>query len=152
MRVRLMAEPRAGGAAAGAPPGEIPRAIPWPAPSGEGVLVAALLVLLGAGILYPLGQVLSVAFLDAGRPTLAPLLAFFGRVLFLEALVNTLVSGVLAVLFGSVIGVPLALLTVRYRFAGRGALATLAVLPLVVPPFVGAVAFQQVLGRSGIVN
>jgi iron(III) transport system permease protein len=147
-----MAQPRAGGAAAGAPPREIRRAIPWPSPSSEGVLVAALLVLLGAGILYPLGQVLSVAFLDAGHLTLAPLIAFFGRALFLEALVNTLASGVLAVLFGSLIGVPLALLTVRYRFAGRGALATLAVLPLVVPPFVGAVAFQQVLGRSGMVN
>ena len=114
--------------------------------------MAALLALLGAGIVYPLGQVLSVAFLDAGRPTLAPLIAFFGRALFLEALVNTLASGVLAVLFGSLIGVPLALLTVRYRFAGRGVLTTLAVLPLVVPPFVGAVAFQQILGRSGMVN
>jgi iron(III) transport system permease protein len=48
--------------------------------------------------------------------------------------------------------VPLALLTVRYRFRGRGLLAVLAVLPLVIPPFVGAVAFQQILGRSGAVN
>src|SRR5262245_16215051 len=111
-----MAQPRAGGAAAGAPPRATRRAIPWPAPSAEGVLVAALLLVLGAGILYPVGQVLAVAFFDAGRPTLAPLVAFFGRALFLEALVNTLASGVLAVLFGSLIGVPLALLTVRYRF------------------------------------
>jgi len=119
---------------------------------GEGFLVAGLLFLLCAGILYPLLQVLSVALVEDGWPTARPLLAFFGRSLFVEALMNTLLSGVLAVVFGSVIGVPLALLTVRYSFPGRAVLGTLAVLPLVIPPFVGAVAFQQILGRSGTVN
>ena len=119
---------------------------------GEGFLVGGLLFLLCAGILYPLLQVLSVALVEDGWPTARPLLAFFGRSLFVEALMNTLLSGVLAVVFGSVIGVPLALLTVRYSFPGRAVLGTLAVLPLVIPPFVGAVAFQQILGRSGTVN
>jgi iron(III) transport system permease protein len=121
-------------------------------PSAEGALVWSLLLLLGAGIVYPLLQVLSVAVMVDGRPTAAPLVAFFARPLFREALVNTLVSGVLAVALGSLIAVPLALLTVRYSFPGRGALTTLGLLPLVIPPFVGAVAFQQILGRSGAVN
>lgn len=112
----------------------------------------SLLLLLGAGIVYPLLQVLSVAVMVDGRPTAAPLLAFFARPLFRESLVNTLVSGVLAVALGSLIAVPLALLTVRYSFPGRGILTTLGLLPLVIPPFVGAVAFQQILGRSGTVN
>jgi iron(III) transport system permease protein len=120
--------------------------------AGEAALVAALLALLAAAIVYPLLQVLSVAFLDGGAPTLRPLLAFFARPLFREAFVNTLLAGVLAVVIGSVIAVPLALLTVRYRFPGRTLVPVLGVLPLVVPPFVGAVAFQQVLGRSGTVN
>ncbi len=113
----------------------------------------ALLALLGAGILYPLIQVLSVAVSDgAGGLTLRHLGSFFQRALFLEALRNTLATGVLAVFFGSLIGVPLAFLTVRYTFRGRSVLQTLGVLPLVIPPFVGAVAFQQILGRSGTVN
>ena len=120
--------------------------------SAEGALVAALVLLLIAGILYPLLQVLSVALLESGWPTPGPLLAFFARPLFREALLNTLLAGVLAVLFGSLIGVPLALLTVRYRFPGRGVLTVLAVLPLVIPPFVGAIGFQQILGRGGAVN
>jgi iron(III) transport system permease protein len=110
------------------------------------------LLLLGGGIVYPLLQVLSVAFVENGLPTVRPLLAFFARPLFREALVNTLLSGVLAVAGGTLIGVPLALLTVRYRFPGRSLLGVLGVLPLVIPPFVGAVAFQQILGRSGTVN
>src|SRR5215510_2011695 len=118
----------------------------------ESLLVGGLLLLLGAGILYPLLQVLSVAVVIDGRPTLAPLLAFFARPLFREALANTLLSGLLAVVFGSIIAGPLALLSVRYQFPGRSLLTTLGLLPLVIPPFVGAVAFQQILGRSGMVN
>ena len=118
----------------------------------EEALVAALLLLLVGGIVYPLLQVLSVALLRDGWPTLGPLIAFFRRPLFQEAFVNTLLSGVLAVLFGSLVAVPLAFLTVRYKFPGRGVLGVLGVLPLVIPPFVGAVAFQQILGRSGLVN
>jgi iron(III) transport system permease protein len=119
---------------------------------GEAALVAALLILLIGLIVYPLLQVLSVAFLDGGRPAARPLLAFFARPLFQEALANTLLAGVLAVALGSVVAVPLALLTVRYQFPGRALIGVLGVLPLVIPPFVGAVAFQQILGRSGAVN
>jgi len=121
-------------------------------PRAESLLVGGLFLLLGAGILYPLLEVLSVAVVVNGRPTLAPLLAFFARPLFREALANTLLSGLLAVALGSVVAVPLALLSVRYQFPGRTVLTTLGLLPLVIPPFVGAVAFQQILGRSGLVN
>jgi iron(III) transport system permease protein len=41
---------------------------------------------------------------------------------------------------------------VRYQFRGKILLQTLGVLPLVIPPFVGAVALQLILGRSGMVN
>jgi iron(III) transport system permease protein len=120
--------------------------------AGEATLVAGLLALLAAAIVYPLLQVLSGAFLDGGAPTLRPVLAFFARPLLRAAFVNTLLAGGLAVAIGSVIAVPLALLTVRYRFPGRALVPVLGALPLVIPPFVGAVAFQQVLGRSGAVN
>jgi iron(III) transport system permease protein len=46
----------------------------------------------------------------------------------------------------------LAFFTVKYDFKGRTLIQTLGVLPLVMPPFVGAVALQLILGRSGIVN
>jgi iron(III) transport system permease protein len=120
--------------------------------AGEATVVASLLVLLSAAILYPLLQVLWVACVEGGWPTARPLLAFVARPLFREALLNTLLAGVLAVAIGSLIAVPLALLTVRYQFPGRALVGVLGVMPLVVPPFVGAVAFQQILGRSGAVN
>jgi len=118
----------------------------------ERVVVALLLLLLGAAIVLPLLDVLMGAVVVDHRPTLENLTAVFARPLFVRALANTLLSGVLVVGLGSLIAVPLAWLTARYEFPGRRVLTTLGLLPLVVPPFVGAIAFQQILGPEGMVN
>ena len=47
---------------------------------------------------------------------------------------------------------PLAYLTVRFEFRGAALIQTLGVLPLIMPPFVGAVAMQLLFGRNGSVN
>ena len=52
----------------------------------------------------------------------------------------------------SLIAVPLAYLTVRFEFRGAALIQTLGVLPLIMPPFVGAVAMTLIFGRSGSVN
>jgi len=114
--------------------------------------MSLLLLLLGAFILYPLLRVLGVAVSDGQGFTLRHVANFFARPLFREALLNSLAAGFLAMLFGSLLGVPLAYFSVRYQFRGKLLLQTLGVLPLVIPPFVGAVALQLILGRSGMVN
>jgi iron(III) transport system permease protein len=119
---------------------------------GQAALFLALLALLAVFILWPLLRVLAVAVSGPDGVTLAHFRSFFARALFLEATLNTLLAGVAAVALGSLVALPLAVLLARYDFAGRGLVQTLAVLPLVIPPFVGAVAFQQILGRSGLVN
>ena len=48
-----------------------------------------------------------------------------------------------------VIAVPLAYLTTRFEFRGATLIQTLGVLPLIMPPFVGAVAMQLLFGRNG---
>jgi iron(III) transport system permease protein len=55
-------------------------------------------------------------------------------------------------LFSAFFAVPLAYLIARYDFRGKLLLQTAATLPLVIPPFVGAVALQLILGRSGMIN
>jgi iron(III) transport system permease protein len=119
---------------------------------GQRLLLLGLLTVLTAFILYPLARVLLVAVTDEQGLTLGHLANFFARPLFREALVNSLAAGGLAVLFGSLLGVPLAFVSVRYQFRGKILLQTLSVLPLVIPPFVGAVALQLILGRSGMLN
>ena len=111
-----------------------------------------LMGLLFVFILYPILQVMYVTFTQDNRPTLVHFLNFFERDLFREAFWNSLLAGVLAVVFGSLIALPLAFFTVRFNFWGKGIIQTLGILPLVMPPFVGAIAMQLVLGRSGAVN
>ena len=111
-----------------------------------------LLALLTVFIAYPILQVMIVAFTQDGQWTLSPFLNFFERDLFREALWNSLFAGVMSVLIGSLISLPLAFFTVKYDFWGKSLIRTLGVLPLVMPPFVGAVAMQLILGRSGFVN
>ena len=112
-----------------------------------------LLCLLSAFILLPVARVLWVALSDdQSNLTLVHFANFFRRFLFREALWNSLTSGLLVVFFGSLMAVPLAYFIVRYEFRGKLWLNTLATLPLVVPPFVGAVALQMILGRSGMIN
>jgi iron(III) transport system permease protein len=111
-----------------------------------------LLALLFTFILYPLIRVLYVAFTEGGSLSLNHFINFFDRALFKESFLNSLIAGVMAVIFGSLISLPLAFFTIKYDFKGRTLIQTLGVLPLVMPPFVGAVALQLILGRSGVLN
>jgi iron(III) transport system permease protein len=119
----------------------------------QGGIMAILLALLTAFIVYPVLRVLSISLSDdSGSLTLIHFFNFFRRPLFREALWNTLSSGFLVVMFSAVLALPLAYLMARYEFRGKLLLQTAATLPLVIPPFVGAVALQLILGRSGMVN
>jgi len=119
----------------------------------QGTTMGMLLALLVLFILYPVVRVLWVSLAnEEGQLTLLHFANFFRRFLFREALWNSLWSGLVVVFFGSLMAVPLAYFSARYEFRGKPLLQTLATLPLVIPPFVGAVALQLILGRSGMVN
>ena len=119
----------------------------------QGGIVALLLGLLVAFVLYPILRVLWISLSDdQGNLTLIHFANFFRRPLFRESLWNSLWSGFLVVVFSAVISLPVAYVIARYEFRGKALLQTAVTLPLVVPPFVGAVALQLILGRSGVVN
>ncbi|MGH7887176.1 MAG: ABC transporter permease, partial [Candidatus Binatia bacterium] len=119
----------------------------------QGGIMAALLAILIAFILYPVLSVLWIALSDdQTNLTLLHFGNFFRRPLFRDALWNTLWSGLLVVVFSAMLALPLAYVLARYEFRGKLLLQTAATLPLVIPPFVGAVALQLILGRSGMVN
>jgi iron(III) transport system permease protein len=115
-----------------------------------GGLVLAFLLLF---FVLPVGRVFITAFLDGdGTFTLGHFDAFFSQGLMREAFFNSLVVAVMSSVFAALIAVPLAYFTVRFEFRGALLIQTLGVLPLIMPPFVGAVALQLIFGRSGSVN
>lgn len=118
----------------------------------QSLIFLLLLGVLFLFILYPLIRILHVAFTEGGQLSLSHFINFFERDLFKESLLNSLIAGLMAVIFGSLISLPLAFFTIKYDFKGRTLIQTLGVLPLVLPPYVGAVALQLILGRSGMIN
>ncbi|MES2613320.1 MAG: iron ABC transporter permease [Pseudomonadota bacterium] len=119
---------------------------PWVA---FGLILAFLLLFL----LIPVGLVVYTAFInETGALTIGHFANFFAQSVFRESFFNSLVVSLASVFFASLIAVPLAYLTVRFEFRGALLIQTLGVLPLIMPPFVGAVALQLIFGRNGSVN
>ncbi|TRM50363.1 iron ABC transporter permease [Achromobacter sp. LC458] len=120
-----------------------------------GPVLTALLVFgfLLLFLVVPVGTVFYSAFVNAdGSFTMGHFGAFFNQPLMQEAFFNSLYVAGWSALLASLIAVPLAYFTVRFDFRGALIIQTLGVLPLIMPPFVGAVAMQLIFGRSGSVN
>jgi iron(III) transport system permease protein len=117
------------------------------------LVLAAISAFLLALLLIPVGTVFVTAFRDGdGSFTLGHFGTFFSTGLMRESFGNSLAVATASVFFASLIAVPLAYVTVRFQFRGALLIQTLGVLPLIMPPFVGAVAMQLIFGRSGAVN
>ncbi len=116
-------------------------------------IALAIAVFLLAFLVVPVASVVYTAFASGdGGLTFAHVVSFFGISLMRESFWNSLYVAGMSVVMASIIAIPLAYFTVRFRFRGAIAIQTLGVLPLVMPPFVGAVAMQLLFGRSGSVN
>lgn len=122
-------------------------------PSGFVLVALLVLAFLAAFLIIPVGSVFYSAFVNSdGSFTLGHFGAFFHQTLLKESFVNSLYVAVAATFFASIIAIPLAYLTIRFRFRGALIIQTLGVLPLIMPPFVGAVAMQLLFGRAGSMN
>lgn len=103
-------------------------------------------------MLYPLAYVFSGAFFtDKGFS-----LIFFKLMLtspnYTVILANSINLGLAVTLFTTLLSLPLAFLLVRYDFRGKGLLNGLVLIPMVLPPFVGAIGMRQLLARFGSIN
>ena len=113
-----------------------------------GLLATVLSVLL----LWPLLSVVSGGFLVEGRWTLAYVKDVFRNPIYAEGLLNSLGLALGATLGAALLAVPLAWFSYRYSFRGQKALNALLLVPLVLPPFVGAIGLTQFLGPYGTLN
>ena len=115
------------------------------------LVMLAAIGLLGLLLVWPVGQVLVLGFLDAQTQTFT--LGNYQKILthpyYLGALKNSLIVGGGGMLGACLLGVPLAYCTARFVVRGRSVIATLAVLALVSPPFIGAYSWVMVAGNNG---
>ena len=105
-------------------------------------------------LVIPVFKVIYVAFQDSatGALTLVNFIDFFKTSLFQESFFNSLYVAGMSVLLASLFALPLAYFTSRFNFGGTLLIQTLGIVPLIMPPFVGAVAMQLLFGSNGSVN
>jgi len=113
------------------------------------LLLFILFGLLAVMMLYPLLNGIGTAFVDKGHFSLFWISSVLQDRAFLEQLGTSLALGVTVTLLCNLIAFPLALIAARYDFAGKKFLSALVLVPMVLPPFVGAIGMRQFLGTFG---
>lgn len=102
---------------------------------------------------WPIFLILGSGFFDAdGNLTLSYFLEVFANPLYLEGLRNSFGMAVFTTLLCMIIAVPLAFISDRFDFPGKGLFVALILLPIMLPPFVGAIGIRQILGQYGALN
>ncbi|MEM1082544.1 MAG: iron ABC transporter permease [Verrucomicrobiota bacterium] len=117
------------------------------------ILVTVLVSLLFAFFfIYPALSVVKEAFVTEEGFTLAFVGEVFRNPVYVEGLRNALMLGIASTFASFLIAFPLALISHRYDFMGRKLLGILILVPLVLPPFVGAIGVTHILGVTGSLN
>lgn len=121
---------------------------------GPGAVALFLVLFLLVFLIVPVGKVIYVAFQDpnTGALTLINFVDFFNTSLFRESFANSLYVAGMSVVVASTFALPLAYFTTRFNFGGSILIQTLGIVPLIMPPFVGAVAMLLLFGENGSVN
>ncbi len=121
---------------------------------GPGAVALSLGLFLIVFLIIPVGQVIYVAFQDpnSGALTLINFIDFFNTSLFRESFINSFYVASMSVVLASAFALPLAYFTTRFNFGGSVLIQTLGVIPLIMPPFVGAVAMLLLFGENGSIN
>jgi len=117
------------------------------------VLLALLLIMIvTAFLLLPVLKTISSGFFSDGVLSSY----WFGRVftnpILMSELGNTLLLAVITTLLSLALSLPLAVIRTKYSFPGLGILSVMVLVPLILPPFVGAIAMKRFLGQFGVLN
>ena len=102
---------------------------------------------------WPIGTVLAGAFVDAdGRVTWDFVGEVFRNRIYLEGLRNALLLAGGSTVAALALALPLAFVADRFEFPGKKFLSAAILVPMILPPFVGAIGIRQMLGQYGALN
>jgi iron(III) transport system permease protein len=116
------------------------------------VAVAAVFGLLALFILYPLGRVFWVGLAPDGVPSLRLFRDAAGNWFIRRAFANTLVTGGLTAVLGVAVGYLFAYALTRTDIPGKRLFGVMAIVPIISPPFIGALSIILLLGNNGLIT
>jgi len=102
---------------------------------------------------WPILQILKGGFIDAdGRLTFAYVVALLRDPLYLGGIGNAFLLACATTALSFLIALPLAFVSDRFLFPGKSLLGSLVLIPMILPPFVGAIGIRQIFGQYGAFN
>lgn len=128
------------------------------------VLLVSTLAVLTLLLLYPIFLTVAGAFekqpgggLSGSGPFLSNLTLEHFKVLstnpnFFRAIGNSALLAITTTVVATVIALPLALLASSYKFPFKTFFNAAVLVPMILPPFVGAIGVRAILGREGALN
>ncbi len=103
--------------------------------------------------IWPISTTLQNAFVDAdGNLTLAYVTEIFRNPIYLEGLSNAFWLAVASTTLTLLLAAPLAVIADRFDFPGKALFGGLILVPMILPPFVGAIGMKQMFGQAGALN
>jgi iron(III) transport system permease protein len=111
-----------------------------------------LIVLFALLLIWPVVRVVGGGFYVDGGFTAEYLLGVFRNPVYAEGLWNSFKLAVGSTLLATLFAVPPAWIANYYSFRGQRFFSALLLVPMVLPPFVGAIGFLQILGPYGALN
>ena len=105
-------------------------------------------------VMYPLFLILYKSGIngDPGAFTIDNFAHFFAKKFYWGTMINSLKVTVVSTVLSAVVGLPLAYLMRSVKIRGGSFLNILIVISYLSPPFIGAYAWIQMLGRNGVVT
>jgi len=116
-------------------------------------LIVISVALLSVFVLFPVFAVVINAFEEPdGEIGIQNFANLFTTPSYRRGLQNSIICASLTLATTSAIGITVAYIMTRYAFPGKKIFTLLTILPLMVPPFVGALALIGMLGRNGTIT
>jgi iron(III) transport system permease protein len=115
--------------------------------------MGGLLAFFGAFLIYPIWLTVQGGFESkAGGFTMHHVMVVFEDPVLRAGFLNAVGIAVCTTLLCLIIALPLATLAARFTFPGKGVFSALVLVPLILPPFVGAIGLHHLLGKYGAIN
>ncbi len=116
------------------------------------VFLLGLVVFFAFFLFYPLWHAFVQSLFVDDKLTLTFYKLMFTSPVYQEAILNSFRLGMVTTLATTLLSLPLAFMLVRYEFPGKSLLNGLILVPMVLPPFVGAIGMKQMFARFGSIN
>ena len=114
--------------------------------------IVLLFVPLALFLILPIAMAVRRGFLVNGELSLYWVRFVLTDELLLEQLLNGFLLACTTTLICLVLSVPLAVLRARFSFRGQAVLGVLILVPLILPPFVGALSVRKLMAQYGVLN